>query len=390
MDTALVIVGHGSREPEANADFEAFVAAYRARSGRRVTHAYVELARPGVAEALDEAAAHAAEVVALPLFLFAAGHVKNDLPLALAAARTRHPHTRFCAARPLGVDPRLAALLDRRVAPLVDGDRARTAVVVVGRGASDPDANADFCKLVRLYGEGRGFAQVVPAFIGITRPLVPETLDLLARARPDHVVLAPYMLFGGRLVAKLADHVATFRALFPWVRTSVAPPLGSDEGLFQLLDERTHEALHGAAPLPCDNCQYRTALPGRAAQVGGLGALLWSLRHATTHTQAQPHAHAHAALTKHVLVCGNVDCADRGSNALVESLRRHLKDAGKQKQIRVTRTSCMGRCGEGPTLVVYPDGIWYRGVTAGDAQELVQEHLLGDRLVARLVDNIMQ
>ena len=43
--------------------------------------------------------------------------------------------------------------------------------------------------------------------------------------------------------------------------------------------------------------------------------------------------------------------------------------------------SCMGRCGEGPTVVVYPDGIWYRGVVAADADELVQEHLLGDRLV---------
>ena len=42
----------------------------------------------------------------------------------------------------------------------------------------------------------------------------------------------------------------------------------------------------------------------------------------------------------------------------------------------------MGRCGEGPTVAVYPDGIWYRGVHAGDAEELVREHLLGDRLVA--------
>ena len=46
--------------------------------------------------------------------------------------------------------------------------------------------------------------------------------------------------------------------------------------------------------------------------------------------------------------------------------------------------------GEGPTVVVYPDGIWYRGVRQSDAHDLVHEHLLGDRLVARLVDNIMQ
>jgi (2Fe-2S) ferredoxin len=125
-------------------------------------------------------------------------------------------------------------------------------------------------------------------------------------------------------------------------------------------------------------------------QVGGLQALLWSVRHGLTHAQAMPHAHAHKPLAKHVLVCGNAACADRGSIALHEELRRSDKQAGRRDTIRVTRTSCMGRCGEGPTVVVYPDGVWYRGLGAGDAEALVREHLLGDRLLARAVDNIMQ
>ncbi|HEY2515325.1 MAG TPA: ferredoxin, partial [Polyangiaceae bacterium] len=74
----------------------------------------------------------------------------------------------------------------------------------------------------------------------------------------------------------------------------------------------------------------------------------------------------------------------------IDALRRAIKRAGRQREIRVTRTSCMGRCGEGPAVVVYPDGVWYRGVHGDDAQALVDEHLLGDRLVARLVDSLMQ
>ena len=109
-----------------------------------------------------------------------------------------------------------------------------------------------------------------------------------------------------------------------------------------------------------------------------------------THAQAMPHLHAHPAIRKHVLVCGNVDCAARGSIALITGLRRALRRAGRQREIRVTRTSCMGRCGEGPTVAVYPDGVWYRGVDPADAGELVDQHLLQDRLVARLVDGIMQ
>ncbi len=75
---------------------------------------------------------------------------------------------------------------------------------------------------------------------------------------------------------------------------------------------------------------------------------------------------------------------------MIGSMRRVIRKARREQDIRVTRTGCMGRCGEGPTVAVYPDGIWYRGVQVEDAGELVEEHLLHDRIVSRLVDSIMQ
>jgi (2Fe-2S) ferredoxin len=231
---------------------------------------------------------------------------------------------------------------------------------------------------------------VLPSFVGITQPLVPDAMELAARTRPGRLLVLPYFLFAGRLIAKLQDHVVSFRERYPWIRTELAQHLGRDDRLLALIDERLRQAGDRAHALPCDNCQYRVPLAGMTEQVGGLRALLWSLRHGFTHTQAMPHAHAHRPLQKHVLVCGNVDCAGRGSVALIAALRRLIRESGRDLDIRVTRTHCMGRCGEGPTLAVYPDGIWYRGVRAEDAEELLREHLLGDRLVGRLVDNIMQ
>lgn len=391
LKTGLLIVGHGSRDALANTEFEALVAEYReARPGYEIAHAYVELARPALPEGLAVLARRCREVVVLPLFLFAAGHVKNDLPLALAEARRAFPATRFCAARALGVDPGLVDLAYARARPFFDEAPRTTALVVVGRGSSDPDANGDFCKVVRLLGEGRDLAWVVPSFIGITRPSFEEAIELLARARPARIVVVPYFLFAGRLIERLGDQVEAFRARYPWMKTRLAPHLGPDQRLYSLLDERLREALDGQRPLPCDNCQYRLPVAGVGENVGGLKALLFSLRHGYTHTQAMPHVHAHPPLTKHVLVCGNVDCAERGSVPLLATLRRLVRAAGRDPDIRVTRTLCMGRCGEGPTVAVYPDGIWYRGVRESDAEELFREHLLNDRLVARLVDDIMQ
>jgi (2Fe-2S) ferredoxin len=261
---------------------------------------------------------------------------------------------------------------------------------MVGRGSSDPDANSEFSKFVRLFGEGRPFTWVMPSFIGITRPSFEETAELVGRSRPDRIVVIPYFLFAGRLYEKLQAQVAAYSQRNSWIRMELTPCLGPDVKVLEVLSERVHEALDGIHPLPCDTCQYRAPVSGIAENVGGLRAMLWSMRHAFTHTQAVPHVHAHKQLTKHVLVCGNADCADRGSIALISSMRRLIRKSHRDLDIRVTRTGCMGRCGEGPTVAVYPDGIWYRGVLAEDAAELVEEHLLHDRLIGRLVDTIMQ
>ena len=393
-DTTVLLIGHGSRESGANAELEALVAAFRAtRPELRVELAYIELARPLVAEALEALAPETRRIVVVPLFLFASGHVKNDLPLAVDAARARFPATEIVIAPCLGVHPGLVSLAWDRAAPAIPEEpaaRARTLLLVVGRGSSDPDANGDFCKVARLIGEGRGLLGVEPTFLGISAPRTTQSLELVARMRPDRLVVLPYLLFAGRLVARLEAEMREFSARHPWIRASVAPHLGLDPRLLALVGERAENALSKTAVLPCDTCQYRAPIGAVANQVGGLRALLYSARHTFTHTQAQMPVHLHRPLKKHVLVCGNADCAERGSGAVLDLLRRTVKNVGRTRDIKITRTSCMGRCGGGPAIAVYPDGVWYRGVRPGDAGEIVREHLLGDRLVARLVDDVLQ
>jgi sirohydrochlorin cobaltochelatase len=269
-------------------------------------------------------------------------------------------------------------------------DPARKAMVVVGRGSSAPDANGDFVKVVRLIGEAVGWPWTLPGFIGITTPTFEQSLELLARARPEEIVVLPFFLFAGRLIAQIGEKLAGFSSRHPWIKTRLVPNLGLHQGLMHVLEERFNEALSGSGRLPCDNCQYRVPMSLVVDNVGGLRALLWSVRHTTTHTQAMPHVHAHRSMRKHVLVCGNADCASRGSISLIGTLRRLVKSHGHEQSIRITKTACMGRCGEGPAVAIYPDGIWYRSVNADDAAELVQQHLMNDKLVARLVDAIMQ
>lgn len=261
--TAVLILGHGSRVPLANEEFEALVAAYRLRRpDLDVAHAYIELASPLLGEALAALAARAERVVVLPLFLLAAGHVKDDLPEALAAARAAFPRVRFEAARVLGVVNGLADLALARLAaelPARGPEAARTALLGVGRGSSDFDANGEFCKLVRILGERGGFARAEPCFIAVTRPLAPSALEDLAKVHDGPLLVWPFFLFEGVLVQQLAREVDEFRARHPGREVRLATHLGPDERLLALLDERLAWLSGGAAPLPCDACPRAVA-----------------------------------------------------------------------------------------------------------------------------------
>lgn len=256
--TAILVLGHGSRRPRANQEFELLVSRFRARRpDLEVEHAYIELASPLLQEGLSRLAARADRVIVLPLFLFAAGHVKGDVPRALAAARGAFPRVSFESARPLGVHRAMVEIALRRArTALAPGgaEAAEAVLLVVGRGASDGDANGDFCKLVRLVGEAGGFAAAEPSFIAITRPRFVEAAERAALSRPRRMVVLPYFLFDGLLVEQLAGEVRNFAGRHPEIDVRRAPHLGGADELVGLLEDRLGQVLHGGAALPCDAC----------------------------------------------------------------------------------------------------------------------------------------
>jgi sirohydrochlorin ferrochelatase len=250
------VLGHGSRRQRANQEFEGLVEALRRRRpALELDHAYIELAEPLLAAGLARLAARADRVVLLPVFLFAAGHLKDDVPRALAAARRAFPRVRFDAARPLGVHRAMVELaLERARAAEPDGADG-AALVAVGRGASDADANGDFCKLVRLVAEAGEFTLAEPSFIAITGPRFEAAASRVALSAPARLVVLPYFLFEGLLVEQLAGEVRDFAARHPEIDVRLARHLGADRRVIGLLEDRLDEALAGgAAALPCDAC----------------------------------------------------------------------------------------------------------------------------------------
>ena len=270
---ALLIAGHGTRDEAGARELLTLVERVRALApGLPVAGGSIELSMPPVSAAAAElVAAGARDLVVVPLMLLAAGHAKNDIPALIARLRLEHPGVRFRYGRDLGLHPTLLGLIDERLQAAVPAWlRGDTAVLLVGRGASDPDANADTAKLGRLLWEGRPWPLVEVCYAGITEPRVPEGLERCRRLGARRIVAMPYLLFGGRLEGRVHDQCSEFAAAHPVIDVRVAGHLGPVEPVARLVLERYREAIEGDPRMNCDLCVHRVALPGFEHKVGAV------------------------------------------------------------------------------------------------------------------------
>lgn len=95
---------------------------------------------------------------------------------------------------------------------------------------------------------------------------------------------------------------------------------------------------------------------------------------------------------RHVFVCLNErdetaarpSCLHKHAKKLRDELKDAVKVAGLKDRVRVNQAGCLDQCEHGPVVVVYPEAVWYGFVKPGDAEEIVEEHLVHGRPVERL------
>jgi sirohydrochlorin cobaltochelatase len=284
--TGLLVVGHGTTDAAGVAQFGELVDLVRAQVVDPVEGGFLELAPPPIQEAAARlvAAGHR-EIDVVPLVLVAAGHSKGDVPAALERERLRHPGVSFRYGRPLGPHPLLLAdLTDRLAAVAPEASWPDTAVVLVGRGATDPDANAEVAKVARLLLEGRGIGTVETSFVSLAEPGVPAALDRAERLGFKRIVVLPYFLFTGVLPDRIGEQTRGWAAQHPDHEVLVASVIGPSPRLVDLVVERREELRTQDIRMNCDTCMYRVLMPGFEAKVG---------MPQTPHDHPDDPAHAH-------------------------------------------------------------------------------------------------
>ena len=96
---------------------------------------------------------------------------------------------------------------------------------------------------------------------------------------------------------------------------------------------------------------------------------------------------------KHIFVCNNQRqaddprgcCSARGSVDLLDYLKKRVHESGLKGKVRVNKAGCLDACQYGPSLVIYPDDVWYSPQTQEDMEEILTEHVENNRIVERLL-----
>jgi sirohydrochlorin cobaltochelatase len=271
----IMVCGHGSRDVDAVTEFQSVANGIRDRLPQYdVDSGFLEFATPIIRERLDALRERGNKrIIAIPGMLFAAGHVKNDLPSVINTYGAQHPELEITYGRDLGMDMKLIRAAGDRIreAMASAGDHfspAETLLVVVGRGASDPDANSNISKVCRLLWEGLGFGWAEVAYSGVTFPLVEPGLQHAARLGYKRIIVFPYFLFTGILVRRIYHYVDVVAAENPDIEFVKAPYLNDHPLVLDAFADRVQEALEGANNMNCLMCKYREQVLGFEVEVG--------------------------------------------------------------------------------------------------------------------------
>lgn len=253
MKKAVLFVGHGSRLQAGNEEVLQFVEMMRSDIDPTllVETCFLEFASPNIEEGIQKCVEKGAgEIHVIPIILLHAGHSKLHIPAEIEHAKEHFPDIQFTYGQTIGVHEEVFEILKSRLEEVgldVKEKHEDTAILLIGRGGSDPYANGDFYKISRLLWEQLNVPIVESAFMGITTPSVDEGINRCVKLGAKKIIMLPYFLFTGILMERMNKMAQQYRVTFPEVTIEIAEYFGYHPKLRTVLLERMNQALDGTS-----------------------------------------------------------------------------------------------------------------------------------------------
>jgi len=306
----IMVCGHGSRDKDAEREFGLVAAGLKQRFPTiPVEYGFLEFSAPNIHMGLNSLLEQGVEeIYAVPGMLFAATHAKNDSRSVLTTFEEKHPGVKVKYGSELGLHDAMIEAFQARIYESLGLDPENppenlydTLLVVVGRGTSDTEANAEAAKLTRIVNENMGFGWADTVYSGVTYPSVGVGLEKLLKLGYKRVVVAPYFLFTGRLIKRIygyVDKVAEENPSVEFIKTSY---LNDHPKVIDAFEIRVGEIIQGSeAPVTLMSSFKRRLAAGEVdihhhhAEYTDPNAAENSHEHEHEHSHDHSHSHDHA------------------------------------------------------------------------------------------------
>ncbi|MFJ8355053.1 sirohydrochlorin chelatase [Bacillus paramycoides] len=235
---AVLYICHGSRLKAAKEEAIQFITSCMSRVEANIQEVcFLELASPSIDEGFRTCVKRGAtEIVVIPVFLLAAGHVKEDIPLELRKLNEQYPNIKIVYGNPFGVSEMLVKAVYNGM-----GIKEEVTLLLVARGSSDPQTLQDIKWISSLFQKEKNIIKVEVCYLAAAEPKFDEKLKEIVEQKERNIVVLPYLLFTGLLMKHIEKEVRQYES--EEIKTS--PYLGKNVAFRDMLIQKTEEILKG-------------------------------------------------------------------------------------------------------------------------------------------------
>ncbi|KFM99061.1 sirohydrochlorin chelatase [Bacillus clarus] len=238
---AVLYICHGSRLRAAKEEAIYFITSCIRRIAAPIQEfCFLELTSPSIDEGFATCVKRGAtEIVVIPVFLLAAGHVKKDIPNELLKLNNQYPAIKIIYGNPFGVSEALISAAYKGSG--IEECKGEVKLLLVARGSSDPDILQDMNRIASLFKKEEKIKEVEVCYLAAADPRFEEKLKEVVERKEENVVVLPYLLFTGLLMKHIEKEVRQYQSR----EIKISPYLGKNHVFQDMLIQKTEEILRG-------------------------------------------------------------------------------------------------------------------------------------------------
>ncbi|WP_018923116.1 sirohydrochlorin chelatase [Salsuginibacillus kocurii] len=238
----VLYIGHGTRVKEGNEQVKSLAEKVKDQVPVPVQEtAFLELAAPTIPEGVKRCVAQGVtELYVVPVLLFSARHLHDDIPAELSRAQHVHPELTIQLGDALGIRESLLQIVsDHLTEAGILQDSGASRLVLVGRGSSEEAVVSQVKEITEILKNRHQFNNAATCFLAAANPPFQETMHQSARQEEETVYVVPYLLFTGLLMQEIHQVVQNVQHKHLHKTFKVCPHLGAKEALEEVIVEHT-------------------------------------------------------------------------------------------------------------------------------------------------------